>query len=404
MTNFTAEDALHIYSYASEKAISAFCFVMTATETGFVLGKSRLAPANTTIQRLELCAAVLATEVAEIISEHLDYPMERFIFNSDSRVVLGYLNNQSRRFYTYVANRVQIILKRTNVHQWNYVHTSNNPADLATRCATPAKKLDANMWITGPNTLPNETRCPDTFTLVDEDKDSKIRPFVKVSKTDINRDITETFEKFFSWKSLIKVESLTDKKRVGSKSSIALLNPFLDKNGTLRMGWRIHKATFNTDFKHPILVPRKSHIAGLLVNNFHVLVHHQGTLYTEAALRNHGYWIVGVKRLVSSIIYQCVTCRRLRGNLVNQRIANLPEDRLTPGPPFTYVGVDTFGPWPVVTRRTRGGVAESKRWAIIFVCLFTGAAHIEVIEDMSSSAFINALRRFISVRGPVKEF
>ncbi|XP_052233134.1 uncharacterized protein LOC127845993 [Dreissena polymorpha] len=85
-------------------------------------------------------------------------------------------------------------------------------------------------------------------------------------------------------------------------------------------------------------------------------------------------------------------------------MANLPEDRLTPGPPFTYVGVDTFGPWPVMTRRTRGEVAESKRWAIIFVCLVTRASHIEVIEDMSSSAFINALRRFISVRGPVKEF
>ncbi|XP_052251751.1 uncharacterized protein LOC127858589 [Dreissena polymorpha] len=85
-------------------------------------------------------------------------------------------------------------------------------------------------------------------------------------------------------------------------------------------------------------------------------------------------------------------------------MANLPEGRLTPGPPFTYVGVDTFGPWPVVKRRTRGGVAESKRWAIIFVCLVTRASHIEVIEDMSSSAFINALRRFISVRRPVKEF
>ncbi|XP_052254912.1 uncharacterized protein LOC127860679 [Dreissena polymorpha] len=249
---------------------------MTATKTGFVLGKSRLAPSNTTSPRLELCAAVLATEVAEIISENLDYPMERFIFHSDSIVVLGYLNNQSRRFYTNVANRVQIILKRTNVHQWNYVHASNNPASLATRCATPAKKWDA--------------------------------------------------------------------------------------------------------------------------------IHHQGRHYTEGAIRNHGYWIVGVKRLVSSIIYQCVTCRRLRGNFVNQQMANLPEDRLTPGPPFTYVGVDTFGPWPVVTRRTRGGIAESKRWAIIFVCLVTRASHIEVIEDMSSSDFINALRRFISVRGPVKEF
>jgi hypothetical protein len=33
----------------------------------------------------------------------------------------------------------------------------------------------------------------------------------------------------------------------------------------------------------------------------------------------------------------------------------------------------------------------------------TRAVHLEVIEDMSSSSFINALRRFIALRGPVLE-
>jgi hypothetical protein len=51
-------------------------------------------------------------------------------------------------------------------------------------------------------------------------------------------------------------------------------------------------------------------------------------------------------------------------------MADLPEDRLTPGPPFSAVGVDTFGPWNVTTRRTRGGAAQSKRWAIIFTWKF----------------------------------
>lgn len=34
----------------------------------------------------------------------------------------------------------------------------------------------------------------------------------------------------------------------------------------------------------------------------------------------------------------------------------------------------------------------------------TRGVHIEVIEEMSSSSFINALRRFIAIRGPVMEF
>lgn len=85
-------------------------------------------------------------------------------------------------------------------------------------------------------------------------------------------------------------------------------------------------------------------------------------------------------------------------------MADLPADRVTPSPPFSAVGVDTFGPWPVVARKTRGGLAESKRWAILFTCLASRAIHIEVVEEMRSSAFINALRRFVAIRGPVREF
>nr|XP_034315588.1 uncharacterized protein LOC117685358 [Crassostrea gigas] len=85
-------------------------------------------------------------------------------------------------------------------------------------------------------------------------------------------------------------------------------------------------------------------------------------------------------------------------------MADLPQDRLSPGPPFSSVGVDTFGPWEVAARRTRGGLAHAKRWAVMFSCLSSRAVHIEVVEEMSSSSFINALRRFVAIRGRVQEF
>lgn len=87
-----------------------------------------------------------------------------------------------------------------------------------------------------------------------------------------------------------------------------------------------------------------------------------------------------------------------------QKMSNLPAERLNPGPPFTNVGVDVFGPWTISTRRTRGGIAENKRWAVLFTCLVSRAVHIEVLESMSSSSFVNALRRFTAVRGPVRLF
>lgn len=69
---------------------------------------------------------------------------------------------------------------------------------------------------------------------------------------------------------------------------------------------------------------------------------------------------------------------------------------------FTNIGLDVFGPWHVITRKTKGGAANSKRWALLFTCLCTRAMHIEVIEEMTSSSFINALKRFIAIRGNVK--
>lgn len=84
-------------------------------------------------------------------------------------------------------------------------------------------------------------------------------------------------------------------------------------------------------------------------------------------------------------------------------MSDLSPERLSVSPPFTYTGLDVFGPWTVVARRTRGGQALSKRWAVLFTCMSTRAVHIEVIMSMDSSSCINALRRFFAIRGPAKQ-
>lgn len=120
-------------------------------------------------------------------------------------------------------------------------------------------------------------------------------------------------------------------------------------------------------------------------------------------MRAAGLWIIGGKRIISSIIHQCITCRKLRGKIETQKMADLPVDRLSTDPPFSYVGLDVFGPWKITARRTRGGKANSKRWAVLFTCMSIRAIHIEVIESLDTSSFINALQRFFSIRGPAKQ-
>lgn len=201
-----------------------------------------------------------------------------------------------------------------------------------------------------------------------------------------------------------EIKSLSKGDAVSKSSALRKLNPFVDTKGLLRVGGRMPSAHGPWEEIHPIIVPNKHHVAILLVRYYHEQVAHQGRHLTEGAIRSAGLWLVGGKRLVSSIIHKCVTCKRLRGRTEEQQMASLPVDRVSPGPPFTNVGVDVFGPWTISSRRTRGGITENKRWAVIFTCMVTRAVHIEVLESLSSSSFVNALRRFTAIRGPVRLF
>lgn len=205
----------------------------------------------------------------------------------------------------------------------------------------------------------------------------------------------ETYNKEFT--------CLTAGKDIAKDSPLRRLSPCVDEDGLLRIGGRLEHSTLNTKEKFPFIIPGHSHLAKLLVRHYHEKVKHQGRIFTEGSVRMAGFWIIGAKKCINSTLHKCVVCKKLRGRTVEQKMADLPPDRLSTEPPFTYVGLDVFGPWTVTTRRTRGGQANSKRWAVLFTCMSTRAVHIELIEAMDTSSFINALRRFFALRGPVKQ-
>ena len=99
-----------------------------------VTGKSRVAPLKiTTIPRLELTTAVVSAKVGVMLQEELNYAKLKQYFWTDSKVVLGYINNDAKRFRRIVANRVQIIRSNSDTKQWQHIDTKNNPADHASR-------------------------------------------------------------------------------------------------------------------------------------------------------------------------------------------------------------------------------------------------------------------------------
>ncbi len=81
--------------------------------------------------RLELCAAVLAVEMADLKLNEINFKPDAVKFYCDSKVVLGYIFSESRHFFVYVHNRVLRIQQPTRPEQWHYVPTDQNPADLA---------------------------------------------------------------------------------------------------------------------------------------------------------------------------------------------------------------------------------------------------------------------------------
>ena len=83
--------------------------------------------------RLELTAAAMAAKMDSMLKSELDMELQESVFWSDSTTVLKYLNNESTRFPTFVANRVTLIRELSNISQWRYVNTSLNPADSASR-------------------------------------------------------------------------------------------------------------------------------------------------------------------------------------------------------------------------------------------------------------------------------
>lgn len=178
-------------------------------------------------------------------------------------------------------------------------------------------------------------------------------------------------------------------------SSLYRLDPVLD-NDILRVGGRLRKAAMPVQTKHPIILHKDQHISRLLLRHIHEQLGHCGRNHMLSKLRQN-YWITNANAAARKVISKCVVCKRFRGMASEQKMADLPLERITPDhPPFTNVGVDYFGPIEVKRGRT-----NVKRYGVIFTCMASRAVHLEVAYSLDTDGCINALRRFISRRGQV---
>jgi len=438
---------LHCFSDASNVGYGSCVYLRLIDVDGnvhcsLVIGKSRVCPIKAvTIPRLELSAAVLSTEVGSMMNDELRYESLQTYYWTDSKIVLGFISNEVKRFQVYVANRVQRIRDVTDPVQWHYVSTESNPADLASR-GTTADQLLSSMWLTGPEFLWNKE------LVLDEDEEVPVEECEEEMKVVRSCLLAEANPpeflpmKYSSWNhskrvlavclrfienlrrkergeiavcDLVKAERIlmqkaqqssfqeefrqlqSDTGHVTSSSCLFKLDPFVDEHGIIRVGGRIKESSLPFEEKHPVILPKKHFVSDLIVRHYHEKCSHQGRGMTMSTVRSHGIWILGLSSVVSSLIHKCAVCRKLRHSPQGQKMSDLPSDRLDPGPAFTHVAVDCFGPFFIKDRRR-----ELKRYGILFTCLTSRAVYVDSMPSMDTDAFINALRRFMSVRGPIR--
>ena len=432
--------SIHHFSDASDSGYGTASYLRLQNENGqiscrLLIGKSRVAPLKLiTIPRMELTAAVLSIKMSKFLQKELEIKCEEY-FWTDSQVVLCYLRNEARQYKLFVANRVTTILEHSKLNQWKYVPSSDNPADDASRGLSIKKYLKNRRWLEGPLFLYQQKESWPAQTVVSVKEENLELKGVKVNTTKVSEDflshILKLTSRWYRLKRIIatvmkwrlkrtittnelqdaemriirllqqshfqtEVNDIKHQSTVKKSSSLRKLDPFLDDHGVLRVGGRISKSSYTCNIVHPIILP-KSDLTKMIVRACHERVAHSGRGLTINKVRNSGYWVLSCNSFVRQLISKCVTCRIQRGVPAQQKMANLPSDRLEEVPPFTNCGVDLFGPFIIRERRK-----ELKRYGTLFTCLVSRAVHIESVNSLETDSFILALRRFIARRGHIR--
>ena len=158
-TREVIERQLHHFADALEVGYETASYLRQVFSDGsvqvsLIMGKARVKPLKKiTVPRMELAAAKLAVQINKVIQEELGVCIHKTYYWTDSASVLRYINNQTSRFHTFVANRLQVILEGSTVEQWNFIPSSANPADYVSRGISPTNSEKTEIWFKGPSYL-----------------------------------------------------------------------------------------------------------------------------------------------------------------------------------------------------------------------------------------------------------
>ena len=147
-------------AYAAVVYLRYFNKLTNKWKVTFMLAKAKVAPLNSehSLPRLELLSAVKLVGLMVYVRKLLeaeDIRVRRKFYFTDSQVALAWILKDPTTWKVFVANRVRYIQSHTSLHDWFYVDTKNNPADLATRF-NANNAWNKKLWWEGPEFLKRE--------------------------------------------------------------------------------------------------------------------------------------------------------------------------------------------------------------------------------------------------------
>ncbi|GFV47533.1 integrase catalytic domain-containing protein [Trichonephila clavipes] len=368
---------------------------------------------------------------------------------TDSCIVLTWIKKPLAQLKTFVRNRVSIIQKLTESDFWKHVNSENNPADIRSRGISPDKIQHCELWWFGPPFLHQYKELePYDITAVEEDdlflqelKETSVFPLCALLKNFEPLDIISNCSSFTklqrvnawckrfiensrhpmcrtmgplkskelseSLKCIIKniqrtsfyneIQCLEKGIPLPNSCNLLNLNPFLDDSGLLRVGGRLRNSPILRNKKHPMIIPTNHNFTYIIINHFHILYFHTDAEATLANIRNI-FRIPSARNVVRKILRTCITCRKVSAKGSQQIMADLPAARITACRVFSQVGIDYCGPFQL---KTFSGKCRQIRkvYICVFICFTVKAIHLEIVSDLTTEAFLAALKRFVARRG-----
>ena len=151
----------------------------------------------------------MSVQLRETIQRELDMRIDRVMFRSDSMSVLKCMRNETKRFHTFESNRLTIINihNGSNVSEWKYVKSEENPADDASRGLKLDALLQKERWLKGRTFLwKSESEWPASVEVPNlSDDDPEVRQGATVYTTATSERILESLvQRYSTWWGLVR--------------------------------------------------------------------------------------------------------------------------------------------------------------------------------------------------------